>query len=224
MRFSLASLAVIALAQLVSATFITPSKPGNSCKKNEFWYGEKECCLPSGGPPKPTPPPTGVNCPPSWSWNGPKKCCLPHNPPPPKPPVPQCPKGWVWWPILYKCLPTPQPPTPHPPQPSKGPHNPHYPQPPKPHHGKRDESSRIALCPSGLRACPLPGLLAGDYECLDTATELTSCGGCVSEGKGQDCTAIKGAWNVGCERSSCVVYSCSGGFELSDDKKACIPL
>jgi hypothetical protein len=47
------------------------------------------------------------------------------------------------------------------------------------------------------------GAQDGDYECLDTATELESCGGCVSLGSGQDCTAILGAWNVGCEQGHC---------------------
>ncbi|KAJ2927174.1 hypothetical protein H1R20_g9958, partial [Candolleomyces eurysporus] len=218
MRFSLTAFALVALAQLAIATGI-PSKPQN-CKKNEFWYGDRNLCIPNGGSPgKPTPP-KGVQCPTNWSWNGPKTCCLPNNKPPPKPPVPQCPKGWVWWPILHKCLPVPKPPTPHPPQPSKGPHNPGHPHGPK----KRNEPSRITLCPSGLDACPISGLIAGDYECLDTATELESCGGCVSQGKGQDCTSIEGAWNVGCERGSCLVYTCAGGFQLSSDRKSCVPL
>ncbi|KAF5314064.1 hypothetical protein D9611_006815 [Ephemerocybe angulata] len=212
MKFSLAAVAVFALAQ-IAGTIATPTTT-QSCKKDEFWYGAKSCCAPSKPPVKPTPPPTGVGCPKSWSYNEPKKCCLPHTP---TPPAPQCPSGYTWWEILHKCLPTPQPPTPHPPQPSKGPNNPHGP------YHKRVES-RISLCPAGLRACPLLGLLAGDYECLDVATELTSCGGCASEGKGQDCTAIQGAWNVGCERSACVVHSCSGGYELSADKKSCVPL
>jgi len=43
----------------------------------------------------------------------------------------------------------------------------------------------------------------GDFECLDTINELESCGGCASINEGQDCTAIKGAWNVGCEHGRC---------------------
>lgn len=58
-------------------------------------------------------------------------------------------------------------------------------------------------CPTSLEACPV-GLTAGDYECVDTARDLESCGGCVSQGKGRDCTAIKGAFHVGCENSRCI--------------------
>lgn len=67
------------------------------------------------------------------------------------------------------------------------------------------KSRAVTLCPQGLEACPIKGLMTstGDYECLDTAAELTSCGGCASTGAGQDCTAIPGAWNVACEVGKC---------------------
>jgi hypothetical protein len=61
------------------------------------------------------------------------------------------------------------------------------------------------LCPSNLIACPVagpPGFFS-DYECIDTRHDLQSCGGCSSMGMGQDCTAIRGAWNVGCESGHC---------------------
>lgn len=62
----------------------------------------------------------------------------------------------------------------------------------------------ITLCPSNLEACPIKGLaVSGDYECLDTTAELTSCGGCASTGAGQDCTAIEGVWNVACNVGKC---------------------
>ncbi|KIM44389.1 hypothetical protein M413DRAFT_66908, partial [Hebeloma cylindrosporum] len=54
--------------------------------------------------------------------------------------------------------------------------------------------------------------------------ELESCGGCTSLGKGQDCTRIEGAWNVGCHEGSCFVYTCAGGFTIGADGKSCIPL
>jgi hypothetical protein len=41
------------------------------------------------------------------------------------------------------------------------------------------------------------------YECVDLATELESCGGCVASGDGQDCTAIPNALSVGCEIGRC---------------------
>jgi hypothetical protein len=86
--------------------------------------------------------------------------------------------------------------------------------------------SRAKLCPTGLNACPISGAsgLTGDFECLDATNELESCGGCASLGQGQDCTAIKGAWNVGCERGTCAVYTCAGGFRRSSDGKSCVRL
>ncbi|KAF8078610.1 hypothetical protein FPV67DRAFT_1443941 [Lyophyllum atratum] len=80
------------------------------------------------------------------------------------------------------------------------------------------------LCPTGLDACPISGAKGGDYECLDTATELESCGGCASFGDGKDCTAIPGAWNVGCDQGRCTVYTCAGGFKRSQDGKSCVTL
>ena len=168
----------------------------------EFFYsfGQKDCCLPHGGPPNPPKPPSGNQCPPSgWNWHTGKGCCVPNHPPTQMPP-PQCPKGWDWNSNDLKCYPTPPTTTPPPSKPSNTPG--------KPGHGyyKRHAKSRsVNLCPSGLQACAIKGLsgLTGDYECVDTATELTSCGGCASTGAGQDCTAIEGAWNVGCDQGAC---------------------
>ncbi|BGP53227.1 hypothetical protein JCM8202_002554 [Rhodotorula sphaerocarpa] len=69
------------------------------------------------------------------------------------------------------------------------------------------------LCPAGETACPIFPRM-GTYECLDTAIELQSCGGCASKGQGEDCTAIKGAQGVTCESGKCLVYSCEPGFTL----------
>jgi hypothetical protein len=56
-----------------------------------------------------------------------------------------------------------------------------------------------------MTACPTVGTHGAfsDYECIDTIHELQSCGGCSSTGAGQDCTAIRGAWNVGCKAGKC---------------------
>lgn len=203
-------------------------------------FGQKDCCLPHGGPPAPPSPPSGNQCPPSgWSWHTGKGCCVPNHPPSQMPP-PQCPKGWDWNTNDLKCYPTPPTTTPPPSKPSNTPG--------KPGHYKRHSKSRsVNLCPSGLQACALKGLtgLTGDYECVDTATELTSCGGCASIGAGQDCTAIEGAWNVGCDQGACkgmlspsillricmmltsfapTVYTCAQGFRLSLDGKSCAKL
>jgi len=227
--FAVVALAVVPFAA-ASATPSKTSSTSQSCSANEFYYEKKDCCLPHGGPtatpthgskPPPTPsPPSGKSCPPTnWYWSEPKSCCLPNHPVAPSGPSPICSTGHNWQDATQCCVPsTPSKPT----QPAKpsggaGKSNGGY--------GKRALSSRtIALCPNGFDACPIPGLTSGDYECLDTTAELESCGGCSSIGEGQDCNAIKGAWNVGCDRGSCKVYSCFGGFKLAADGASCVPL
>lgn len=69
---------------------------------------------------------------------------------------------------------------------------------------KREYRSRnISPCPKGFSACPVSSLVGGDYECVDTLVDLDNCGGCASLGEGQNCNAIPGVWNVGCEQSAC---------------------
>lgn len=238
----------VILAALVSLATSTKTGP-KSCKSNEFWYQDKNCCLPDGGPKsKPPPPPQGSLCPPTnYYWGQQQGCCVPKHPPPSNPPPPQCPRGWLWYKSVFKCLPLPTPPStpnPHPsPKPGdkdcddkgkgskgndkdkkdnhdggkKGGNDRNH------HHRRQEVKSRQTLCPTGLDACPIAGL-TGDYECVDYATELEFCGGCTTLGKGQDCTQIPGAWNVGCEQGSCVVLTCAGGFKLSPDARSCIEL
>ncbi|KAI0051706.1 hypothetical protein FA95DRAFT_1534038 [Auriscalpium vulgare] len=194
----------------------TPSGP-SSCQSSEFWFDSKKCCLPHGGVPNPPSPPSGSECPPSgWYWGKSQGCCVPHHPLPPSPPPPQCPSGWEWVGGVFQCQPIP----------------PSHPQPPpsKPsgvHYKKRANTHRASnLCPRNLTACPISNAngLTADYECLDTKEELTSCGGCSSAGTGQDCTAIRGSWNVGCQAGTCAVFSCMSGFKLSLDRNSCIQL
>ncbi|KAJ6604662.1 protein priA [Mycena vulgaris] len=208
-----AALVLLAATLPFAAATAATSK---SCKSNEFWYSPKSCCLPTGGPPTPPPPPPkGHDCPPSTHyWNTAQGCCSPRNPSIPSSPPPQCRNGWDWYAGLHMCLPnTPTPPSPPPSHPSGG------------YGWKRHAHKRSApLCPTGLDACPIPGLSATDFECIDTAVELESCGGCASLGHGEDCTAIKGAWNVGCEQGRCAVYTCTFGFKRAKDGQSCIPL
>ncbi|KAH8835744.1 hypothetical protein DL96DRAFT_1550168 [Flagelloscypha sp. PMI_526] len=206
-----------------------PSPPsGHQCPpkgyywhKDENWNKDDQYCQPN--PPTPTPPKGGDCGKNEWSFNGGnKKCCLPHTPPsnPPSPPSGhQCPpKGYYWhkdenWNHNDQyCQPNP----PSHPQPSHGYGG---------HHYKRNLKSRSkSLCPTGLTACPISSLAGADVECLDTKVELESCGGCASVGQGQDCTTIKGAWNVGCEEGRCAVYTCEAGYARSLDGKSCIAL
>lgn len=178
----------------------------SSCKKEEFWFDERNCCLPRGGPSWHPSPPPEKKCPHSeWSWSEEHDCCIPHHP---SPPPPKCDDKWEWSNDDMCCK---QPPPP-PPRPSGG------------HVWKRESLAREPqLCPMGLTACPISSAsgLSADFECLDTANEFESCGGCASIGRGQDCTAIEGAWNVGCEQGSCAVYTCAPGFKLSNNGTSC---
>lgn len=90
-----------------------------------------------------------------------------------------------------------------------------------------EESARNAYCPSGKAACRVPG--SSDYECIDTNSELESCGGCAygaygsnSTYTGTDCTALPGVVPsaTSCWHGSCIVTRCRRGFTLVDG--ACI--
>lgn len=198
-----------------------------------FRYAPKSCCLPQGGPPNPSNPPTGSECPPyGWYWGNDQKCCVPRQP---NPPFPQCSYGWEWSSASDRCQPKSTPPSPNNPQPSN-----HYSG-----HKRAQKHRANSLCPNGMTACPTVGTYGAfsDYECIDTKHELQSCGGCFSTGAGQDCSAIRGAWNVGCEAGKCAgafydyslcpwadqvehlaVYNCMAGYRLSANGAACILL
>lgn len=211
---------LILAAAVLPFVFATDSSCGGDNSK--FYYAQKDCCVPRGGPPSPPSPPQGTQCPPSgWSWYDEKACCVPHQPPQPTQPPPQCNNGWGWDEPSSTCCPNSggNNPPPAPPKPSSKPGN--------PYHYKRAAKSRAApICPPGLEACPISGLTGptGDVECLDTYAELESCGGCASTGAGQDCTAIPGVWNVACVRGACAIQTCAQGYKLSADGKSCTKL
>ncbi|WRT63985.1 uncharacterized protein IL334_000912 [Kwoniella shivajii] len=106
---------------------------------------------------------------------------------------------------------------------------------------KKDYSS--FLCPGGSVACPIPSsdditpesaeLLQSSlnsladwfkigFECIELATELNSCGGCLALGAGQDCSLISNAKATGCESGTCQVYSCFDGYVVSSDRQTCV--
>ncbi|KIM86009.1 hypothetical protein PILCRDRAFT_816555 [Piloderma croceum F 1598] len=210
-RFRFAFLLIAAALPYASAQ--VSARGESSCKSSDFWFSEKECCLPLGGPRWHRQPPAHKQCPHDWSWSTKHGHCVPHHPPPEHHPTPQCAKDWNWSPASFCCE---RPP--HHPEPSNG-----------VSHGEWKRSSYMSralqLCPKGVKACPIaaPSGLTGDYECLDTAHELESCGGCASTGEGQDCTAIKGVWNVGCVQGRCSIYTCAAGYKRSRDGNSCVP-
>jgi len=227
------AIVLLLASTLPFALATTKSHPSTKCKSHEFYFNAKKCCVPYGGTsPRPTPP-KGKHCPPlGWNWNEATKCCVPHAPINKKSPPPQCKVGWTWCSTTLSCEPKPTPVhKPHSPSPSASGH--HGPRPSASHnthkqtrseHGKRAARSREhSLCPVDSEACPIATAsgLSGDIECIDTSSELESCGGCTSIGLGQDCTAIEGAWNVGCNRGKCEVLSCAEGYTLSASGQSC---
>lgn len=82
-------------------------------------------------------------------------------------------------------------------------------------------SSSSAQCPEkGETACPLK---SGEFECVDTTSDLASCGGCVGpdgEGPGENCLAIPGALKVECYQSRCQVASCFSGWYFDGERCA----
>ncbi|KAI9439298.1 hypothetical protein H4582DRAFT_129825 [Lactarius indigo] len=78
----------------------------------------------------------------------------------------------------------------------------------------------------GWAACGVFGGGARAWECVDTAHDLESCGGCVLpltpySPIGQDCTALPGVADVACHSGECVVRRCLPGYVLSHDGTSC---
>ncbi|KAJ6510569.1 hypothetical protein C8R45DRAFT_814680 [Mycena sanguinolenta] len=92
---------------------------------------------------------------------------------------------------------------------------------PSTYYAKRDLAGG-EKCSKGHTACPIPGRGAKSWECIDTQTELESCGGCVYSDfstsllglAGTDCTAIPGVSDVSCVNGRCVVRKCVSGYNL----------
>ncbi|PLW48456.1 hypothetical protein PCASD_04215 [Puccinia coronata f. sp. avenae] len=79
------------------------------------------------------------------------------------------------------------------------------------------------LCPNIQEtACPI-SVNASGHECIDTQTEITSCGGCESLNEGENCMAIEGADEVGCELGACRVFSALPGYEINEANGRPVP-
>ncbi|WWC58727.1 uncharacterized protein I303_101271 [Kwoniella dejecticola CBS 10117] len=86
------------------------------------------------------------------------------------------------------------------------------------------QSKRSENCPVGLSKCSVGALGSGLWECIDTKSDIESCGGCMyptpSElnplalSQGVDCTSLAGTNGVSCVQGQCQIQSCAKGFEL----------
>ncbi|WWC72918.1 uncharacterized protein I206_106882 [Kwoniella pini CBS 10737] len=89
-------------------------------------------------------------------------------------------------------------------------------------HSIRRQNSKPNFCPRNMKACNIPNSIA--YECIDTTSELESCGGCMfgeygdlhEIATGTDCSAMRGAILGGttCQDSACQALACKKGFAL----------
>jgi len=90
----------------------------------------------------------------------------------------------------------------------------------------------IPVCSPGRDLCGVSGGSKGKgWECIDTKTDLESCGGCVvpspfgnEVSSGKDCSSIPHALTVSCVEGGCQVTSCANGLKPSTSSDSCIPL
>ncbi|EJU00473.1 hypothetical protein DACRYDRAFT_23351 [Dacryopinax primogenitus] len=84
------------------------------------------------------------------------------------------------------------------------------------------------MCPKGLSLCGIQSSWSNtNWECIDTRSDLESCGGCLvgvmgTSGTGVDCTAIEGVEDVACNEAKCQVFSCASGYRVSDCGTSCV--
>ncbi|KAF8151730.1 hypothetical protein B0H34DRAFT_678288 [Crassisporium funariophilum] len=84
-------------------------------------------------------------------------------------------------------------------------------------------------CPKGLTACAILGRNLKSWECVDTQSDLESCGGCMlslhpnfPETDGVDCTAITGVSDVSCGQGQCIVHRCMPGYDVNFSGNSCV--
>lgn len=187
----------------------TTTSSSTSCSKNNFYWAALNTCVSTGSSNEN--PPSGYSCPSNWSWLSSKSCCKP-NQETPSTSTPTCNNSWTWHPGKQCCVPGESTPTP-----SNAPGT----QGRKRHAAMR---KRTGFCPSNYESCPILDVSgrSTESECLDTRTELTSCGGCTSIGKGQDCSAIPYSKVSTCQAGRCVVEKCKAGYEISATGDSCV--
>ncbi|OCF55453.1 hypothetical protein L486_06936 [Kwoniella mangroviensis CBS 10435] len=93
------------------------------------------------------------------------------------------------------------------------------------------QSKRSETCPVGMEKCSIGTLGLNQWECIDTKSDIESCGGCMyptpSEtnplaiSTGTDCTSLPGTNGVSCVKGQCQIQSCLKGFKLSNNGTSC---
>jgi len=183
------------------------STPSATTCGTGFWWQALGSCVSLGNTGSSVP--SGYSCPSNWSWLSSKSCCKPNLPTAPS--TPSCGNSWLWHPGKQCCIPGDSAPTP-----SNAPGT----------YGRKRHATvqkRTNFCPNTHESCPIPGSKrSSEQECLDTRSELTSCGGCVSLGQGQDCSAIPNAKVSTCQTGRCVVQKCKPGYQVGSAGDACV--
>ncbi|KAI0087230.1 hypothetical protein BDY19DRAFT_956874 [Irpex rosettiformis] len=93
------------------------------------------------------------------------------------------------------------------------------------YHSARDD------CKANEEICGVYGGAKYAYECVNTKTNLESCGGCLvpnpfrlssnSIATGVDCSSIDHAESVSCDSGRCVVKSCEDGWKVDAARLTC---
>jgi len=90
---------------------------------------------------------------------------------------------------------------------------------------RRHKRNKVSACSADETSCPIStgfsktcGLGSKHCECLDIQREIASCGGCVTQGQGENCLKITGAGNVRCDAGACIVTSAAKGYVLKDGR------
>jgi len=78
----------------------------------------------------------------------------------------------------------------------------------------------IRQCPANQEMCRFGNSL----KCVDTLTNLVSCGGCMNtklSQRGQDCSEMPGVDVVSCHVGVCIVESCIKGYTFNPEHRSC---
>lgn len=96
---------------------------------------------------------------------------------------------------------------------------------------KKVEHGRKPFCGHGQTVCGVEmrgGTSLRGWECVDTQTDLESCGGCAipfssSSIPGTDCSQIPHVADVSCEGGLCRVHRCVKGYVVGRNGSSCVP-